>query len=195
MTVRKLFSGMFSAALFCALMAGSAVADQWDQATQVTFSGAVEVPGKVLPAGTYWFTLMNDDADRNIVEIWNADRTRELATILTLVDYRLQPSGKTVLKFEERPSGQAEALEAWFYPGDNYGHEFVYPRTRARELAKQTGRPVLSMRDDLASNITKPATSAKDASVVAMKQAQVGAMNPNGQEVAAATVVQSTPQR
>jgi hypothetical protein len=195
MTACKLFSLMFSAALFCALMAPSAVADQWNQATKLTFSGPVEVPGRVLSAGTYWFTLMNDDTDRNIVEIWNTDRTQELAMILTVPDYRLRPTGKTVLKFEEQPSNQPDALEAGFYPGDNYGHEFVYPQTRARELAKQTGRPVLSMRDDMASNITKPATSAKDPSVVAMKHAQVGAMSPNGQEVDAAAVVQSTPQK
>jgi hypothetical protein len=195
MTAHKLFGVMFSAALFCALMAPSATADQWNQATKLTFSGPVEVPGRVLLAGTYWFTLMNDDTDRNIVEIWNVDRTQELAVILTVPDYRLQPAGKTVLKFGERPSGEPEALQAWFYPGENYGHEFVYPETKARELAKQTGRPVLSMRDDVASNMTKPATSAKDASVVAMKRAQVGAMSPNGQEVSAASVVQSTPQR
>jgi hypothetical protein len=195
MTARKLFSVMFFAPLCCLLMAPTAVADQWNQATKLTFSGPVEVPGKVLSTGTYWFTLMNDDTDRNIVEIWNADRTQELAMILTVPDYRLHPSGKTVLKFEEQPSSQPEALEAWFYPGDDYGHEFVYPETKARELAKRTGRPVLSMRDDVASNITKPATSAKDASVVAMKRAQVGAMNPDGQEVGAATVVQSPPQR
>jgi hypothetical protein len=195
MIAGKVISVMFSVALFCALMAPSAMADQWSQATKLTFSEPVELPGIALPAGTYWFTLMNDDADRNIVEIWNADRTQELATVLTVPDYRLHPSGKTVLKFAERPSSQPEALEAWFYPGDEYGHEFVYPETKARELAKRTGRPVLSMRDDVVSNITTPATSAKDASVVAMKHAQVGAMNPNGQEVSAASVVQSTPQR
>jgi hypothetical protein len=195
MTASKLLSVMFSAALCCLLMAPSAVADRWNQATKLTFSEPIEVPGIALPAGTYWFMLMNDDTDRNIVEVWNADRTQELATILTVPDYRLHPSGKTVLKFEEQPSSQPQALEAWFYPGDDYGHEFVYPQTKARELAKRTGRPVLSMRDDVASNITKPATSAKDASVVAMKRAQVGAMNPDGQEVGVATVVQSTPQK
>lgn len=195
MTARKLFSVMFCAVLFGALMAPGAAADEWNQATKLTFSEPVEVPGTALPAGTYWFTLMNDDSDRNIVEIWNADRTQELATIFTVPDYRLHPSGKTVLKFEERPSSQPEALEAWFYPGDEYGHKFVYSQTRARELAKRTGRPVLSMRDDVVSNATKPATSAKDASIVAMKRAQVSAMNPDGEEVGAATVVQSTPQK
>jgi hypothetical protein len=117
-----------------------------------------------------------------------------LATILAIPDYRLQPAGKTVIKFEERPSNQPEALEAWFYPGDNYGHEFVYPKTRASELAKQVGRPVLSMPNELASNITKPAKSAKEPSVTAMKQAQVKAVNPSGQEIEMAEVVQPKPQ-
>jgi hypothetical protein len=82
------------------------------------------------------------------------------------------------MKFEERPSDQPEALQAWFYPGENYGHEFVYPATRATELAKRVGRPVLSMPDELAANITKPAKSATEPSVVALKQAQVKAANP-----------------
>jgi hypothetical protein len=149
------------------------------------------VPGKVLPAGTYWFTLLQDDPDRNIVQIWNSNQTELLATILTAPDYRLQPKGRTVMKFEERPTNQPEALEAWFYPGDDYGHEFVYPEARARELAKRIGRPVLSMRDELAANITKPAKSAKDASVVAMKQAHVTAITPKGEQTDMAKVVQS----
>jgi len=195
MTTTKLLVVISCLMLFCAISAPSALADEWNQATKLNFSAPVEVPGRVLSAGTYWFTLMRDDPDRNIVQIWNGDRTQLLATILTVPDYRLQPTGKTVLKFEERPSTQPEALRAWFYPGDDYGHEFVYPEHRARELAKRVGQPVLSMRDELSSNITKPAKSAKEPSVAAMKQAHVEAVNPNGQEVSMATVVQQKPHR
>jgi hypothetical protein len=175
--------------LFCALLGPRTMADEWNQATKVTFSGPVEVPGAVLRAGTYWFSLMNDDTDRNIVQIWNADRMHLLATILTVPNYRLQATGKTVIKFEERPSKQPEALRAWFYPDEKYGHEFVYPEAKAKELAKRVGQPVLSMRDELASNITKPAKSANDRSVVALKHAQVTAINPQGEKTAMANVV------
>jgi hypothetical protein len=99
------------------------------------------------------------------VQVWNADRTHLLATILAIPDYRLQLTGKTVIKFSERPSGTPEAIRAWFFPGDNYGHEFGYPEKRATELAKQTARPVLSMPDELASNLTKPAKVATEPSV------------------------------
>src|SRR5579884_295501 len=173
MSVSKLFIAGLCLVLFCALSVPRVKADEWNEATKVTFNEAVEVPAKVFPAGTYWFKLMNDDSDRNIVQIWDADRMHLLATILTIPDYRLTPRGKTVIKFAERPSDQPEALHAWFYPGENYGHEFVYPEARATELAKRVGQPVLSMPNEVASNITKPAKSAKEPPVVAMKQAHV----------------------
>jgi hypothetical protein len=190
----RLISVSFCLVLLCALCAPRLAADEWNQATKFTFKESIEVPGRILSPGTYWFTLLRDDPDRNIVQIWNADRTELLATILAVPDYRLKPKDKTIVKFEERPASKLDALEAWFYPGDTYGHEFVYPESRARELAKRVGRPVLSMRDDLASNITKPAKSAKEPSVVAMKHAQIHAVNPKGEEVNMASAVQTSPQ-
>jgi hypothetical protein len=194
MKVSRLLLVSVCLALFGTVCAPHVRADQWNQATKITFNDSIEVPGRVLVAGTYWFTLLNDNPDRNIVQIWNADRSELLATILTVPDYRLQPKGRTVIEFEERPSSRPEALEAWFYPGDNYGHKFVYPETNAKELAKRTGQPVLSMRDDLSSNITEPAKSAKDPSVAALKHAWVEAVNPDGQEVNMANAAQVSPQ-
>jgi hypothetical protein len=194
MKASRLLLVSFFLALFGIVCAPHVRADQWNQATKETFNEPIEIPGRVLSAGTYWFTLLNDDPDRKIVQIWNSDRMQLLATILTVPDYRLQPKGRTVMKFEERASSSPEALEAWFYPGDNYGHEFVYPETNAKELARRSRRPVLSMRDDLSSNITKSAKSATDPSVIALKHAKVGAVNPKGQEVSMANAVQTSPQ-
>jgi hypothetical protein len=132
---------------------------------------------------------LDDDSDRNIVQIWNADRTKLFATILAIPDYRMKPTGDTVMKFEERPSSQPEALKAWFYPGDLYGQEFVYPKTRATELAKRTGQPVLSMPNEAASGITQPAKSAREPSVTAMKQAHIKSVQPSGQETEVAKAV------
>jgi Protein of unknown function (DUF2911) len=175
--------------LFCGLSAPNARSDEWNQATKLTFSEPVEIPGQALPAGTYWFTLMDNQGDRNVVQVWSADRMHLLATILAIPDYRLQPTGKTVIKFSERPSGTPEAIRAWFYPGDNYGHEFVYPEKRAAELAKQTGRPVLSMTNEMASNLTKPAKAVTDPSVAALKKATVKAVKPSGETVEMAEVI------
>jgi len=190
----SLFAASCVAGLLLGVFTPLAHADQWNQATKLTFSEPVEIPGTVLPAGTYWFTLMPDNPENNVVQVWGADREHLIATILTIPDYRLQPTGKTVIRFEERPSTQPEALRAWFYPGDNYGHEFVYGESRAREIAKRTGQAVLSMRDEDAANITKPAKSVNEPSVQAMKHAQVEAINPSGQEVDKSQAVQETPQ-
>lgn len=155
----------------------SMFADDWDHATKLTFSEPVEVPGHVLEAGTYWFKLAGSESDRNIVQIWNADQTRLVTTILAIPDYRLKVPGKTILSFEERQSGSPEAIHAWFYPGDNFGQEFVYPKTRATQLAQQTSRPVLSMPDE------QP--------VEQVKQAPVKAVNPSGEEIEMTEVVVS----
>jgi len=78
----------------------------------VTFNAPVEVPAKALPAGTYVFKLL-DSTDRNIVQICDKDQQHLLATVVALPEYRLKPSGKPVLQFEERPSGSRPALRAW----------------------------------------------------------------------------------
>jgi hypothetical protein len=178
----KWFVVTFCLVVLCAMAAPSAMrADDWNQATKLTFSGPVEVPGQVLAAGTYWFTLANSDTYRHIVQIWNADRTHLVTTIVAIPDYRTQRKGETVVHFEERPSGQPEAIHSWFYPGSDYGEEFVYPKSRAMQLATQTSRPVLSMANEQASNSAQ------------ITQAAVKAMTPSGEEVEIADVVAAQP--
>lgn len=182
MRPNKLQSIVFSLAMLGAmLLPCSAKADKWNKATKMTFSGPVEVPGMTLPAGTYWFQLMNSNSDRHIVQIWNSDRSQLLTTILAINDYRLQPTGDTVIRFAERPSGSPEAIRAWFYPGDNFGQEFVYPKTRAIQLAQQTAAPVLESQDEQV---------AAAAPVSTIEQAPVKAVNPQGEEVEMAEVIE-----
>ncbi|HUQ95342.1 MAG TPA: hypothetical protein VM120_26930 [Bryobacteraceae bacterium] len=88
---------------------------------------------------------MDSQSNRHIVQIFNDREDRVFATILAIPNYRLQPRGKTVLTFHEMPAGQPEALKEWFYPGDNFGQEFAYPKRRALEIAKITGTTVATM--------------------------------------------------
>jgi hypothetical protein len=175
---------------FCvlALMVSHAKADDFDQKTTFTFSGPVEIPGKVLPAGTYVFKLVEQEGDRDVVQVLNKKENRAFGTFLTISDSRMTPTGKPVITFDERAAGSPEAVKAWFYPGDNYGHEFVYPKARALELAKANSTPVPSMPDELATNTTMPATTMKEQSVVAMKQASLKAQKPDEEEVEIAEV-------
>ena len=110
-------------------------ADEWNKKTVVTFSGPVELPGIVLPPGTYVFKLLDSAADRHIVQVFNKDETKIYTTILAIPNYRLEPTGDTVFTFWEMPPGQPRALRAWFYPGDNFGQEFAYPKSEAVAIA------------------------------------------------------------
>lgn len=163
-------------------------ADQWDQRTVFTFSGPVEIPGQVLLPGTYVFKLADSPADRNIVQVFNKDETHLFGTFLAIPDYRVKPAGKTIITFEERSAGSPEAIRAWFYPGENYGHDFVYPKPKAVALAKANNTPVASMPAELAASTTIPAKTMQEPHVVALKTTPLKAQQPTEQEVEVAEV-------
>jgi len=161
------------------------MADDYNRKTVVTFSGPVEVPGvgaQTLPAGTYVFKILDSQSDRHIVQIFNQDETHLYTTILAIPNYRLKSTSKTVITFRERPAGQPEALRAWFYPGHEWGEEFVYAKSRAIELAKETNQPVLATPIEL-----------NAAPIEALKTAPIVAVDPKGEPVELAQVVEPPP--
>src|SRR6266853_2911535 len=119
--------------LFGAVLAPGARADQWDKKTIVTFNDAVEIPGQVLPAGTYVFRLADSMSNRHIVQIWNADEDQILATIMTIPNTRFETPDDSLFEFDERPGDSPQALKVWFYPGNNTGEEFIYSRYSYRQ--------------------------------------------------------------
>jgi len=163
-------------------------ADEWNQKTVITFSGPVEIPGQVLPAGTYVFKLANSNASRNIVQVFNQDENHVFSTFLAIPDYRMRPSDKTIVTFAERPAGQPEAIKGWFYPGRTSGHEFVYPKAEALALAKANHAPVPSMPTELTADTTNPDATMSGPEVVALNMAPLKAEEPDGREVELAEV-------
>jgi hypothetical protein len=126
MTMKKhILTTAIGLALFGGLLVSNVRADERDKMTTVTFGEPVQVSGTVLPAGTYVFKLLDSESDRNIVEIFNADETQLMKMTEAIPDYHRTTPDKSVFSFEERPSGQPEALKTWFYPGDNYGEQFL----------------------------------------------------------------------
>jgi len=163
-------------------LAPSAKADDWNKKTTFKFSGPVEIPGQILPAGTYVFKLVDSLSDRHIVRISNEREDHVFATILAIPNYRLQPKGKTILTFEEREAGGPEAIRAWFYPGDNFGDEFVYPKVRAVVLAKQYTQPVPSMPTELAVSTVNNTTESAPAPPPQIRKAPLMTQQPTGEE-------------
>jgi hypothetical protein len=128
--------------LAVAALAPNARADEWNKKTIITVNETIQVPGKVLPPGTYVMKLMDSPSNRHIVQIFDKDDQHLETTILAIPNYRLEPTGKTQLQFWETPPGQPKALRAWFYPGDNFGQEFAYPKTEAVQIASTTHQQV-----------------------------------------------------
>jgi hypothetical protein len=196
MTFLKAASTVFCMALVGGLFSPSAKADDYDKKTTITFSGPVEIPPvyitgmRILPAGTYVFKLVNSSSNRHIVQIFNKEQTKIIATVLAIPNYRLVPKDKTVITFNEGVKDRPEAIRAWFYPGANWGEEFVYPKAKAVELAKVTKAPVLALEAEVAVEVAKPE---EPTIVVALQQAPVVAVAPTGETVELAKVVQSEP--
>jgi hypothetical protein len=197
--VKTVATTVFGLALMGAVVAPSAKADEWNRKTVMTFSGPVEIPGvhlkgwAILPAGTYVFKILDSQSDRHIVQIFNQGETQCYATILAIPNYRLTATGKTVVTFRERPAGQPEALRAWFYPGRQWGEEFVYPKAQAITLAKETNTAVLFTPAEIPVEVAEPIKTAEEPVVVQMKQAPVMAVQPTGEEVELTKVVTPPP--
>jgi len=186
--MKQLVLAVASIGLLGVAIAPSARADEWNKKTILTVNETIQVPNKVLPPGKYVIKLLDSPSNRHIVQIFDGDETHLLTTILAIPNYRLQPTGKTVFGFWETPPGQPKALRAWFYPGDDYGHQFVYPKPKALELAKANNTPVPSMPADLAPNTTKPAATVKEPHIVAMSKGPLKAQKPTQEEVEIAEV-------
>jgi hypothetical protein len=75
-------------------------------------------------------------SDHNIVQIFSEDTTGKeglVGTLMAVPDYMEETPNKTVVHFEERPSGSPEAIHSWFYPAENTGWEFIYPRKESQQ--------------------------------------------------------------
>jgi hypothetical protein len=141
MIKRKLFVVGLALGLLAILPA--ARASEEDQATKLTFSQSVQLPGRVLAAGTYWFVI-EPTADAGIVRIFNSDKSILYASLQTASAEHLQPVEKTEITFAARRGMQPEAIVTWFYPGSTMGHEFIYSKQQEKEIARDKQHVVIT---------------------------------------------------
>jgi hypothetical protein len=163
------------AAALTMLLAPGARADEWNKKTILTFSGPVQIPGATLPAGTYVFKLADIPGNRHVVQVFDKDEKKIYTTLLAIPNDRVEPTDKPVILFAERASGSPEAVKVWYYPGERVGNEFVYPKSQAMRIAKETHQRVLAMNDE--------ASASNTAGIVpeSMKSADLGYFDENGQ--------------
>jgi hypothetical protein len=168
--MKHLVLAVASIGLLGVAFAPSAHADEWNKKTILTVNEEIQVPNKVLPPGKYVIKLLDSPSNRHVVQIFDGDETHLLTTILAIPNYRLQPTGKTVFGFWETPPGQPKALRAWFYPGDNFGQEFAYPKSAAVQIAASAHTAVPTTEVTEASDL---ATAAVTTTPAPQEEAQV----------------------
>jgi hypothetical protein len=163
-------------------MAPIAKADEWNKKTLLTVKEPIQIPqccgpNIVLQPGNYTFKLLDSSADRHIVQVFDSN-DHIITTILAINNYRLRPTSESTFTFWEVPAGQAPALRAWFYPGDNFGQEFAYPKDMSAQIASSA-------------KMTVPTVTA--ASVEEYKTAPVVATDETGNTAGLDTAVYTPP--
>jgi hypothetical protein len=142
MKIHKMYIAVGLIIAFTLFVELAAHADETDQATEITFNQRIEVPGQVLPAGTYLFKLA-DTAELNTVQIFSPDRTHSYATLPTIPTEANQLSGDTTVALAEQGAGKPDVLLKWFYRGQRTGHEFVYSTRLEKEIAQDRQQTVV----------------------------------------------------
>lgn len=159
-------------AVMTLFVAPNARADEWNKRTYLTFSGPVQIPGATLPAGTYLFQLADPDSARHVVEVASKDGTKVYGMFITIPNDRLDTPDNNVVMFSESPAGTPQAIQAWWYPGDRSGEEFVYPKNQAMRIAKANHRDVLATEAN--------ASGSESDRLKALRGSDVGRVNENG---------------
>jgi len=169
-SIRKVALACMTAAMVT--MSVNAGAQTRNQDTFFTFSQAVELPKTTLPAGTYFFQLMDSDSNRHIVKVMSQDRKQLHATLMAIPYYSNRPPDDPQVRFLETPAANgvaaSNAIKIWFYPGNSIGHEFIWPRDKAMQLAKATGQPVLTTKtEEESSELMRVDSTGAEAAVAA----------------------------
>jgi hypothetical protein len=164
------------AAILSAAMAITAVSPQnpgleWNKKSTFIADQQVEFPGLVLEPGTYIVRLSENDEKRSVVEILSANEAQLLASVIAVPDHRLRPEGSEEFTFHQTKAAGPRAVQSWYFAGDLVGLEFVYPKMRAKELARQSDGHVMAS---------------------GMKDGMIYAVTPNGKEVVIETAITQT---
>ena len=94
----------------------------------VTFDHPVEVPGKVLPAGTYVFKTSDND---ELVQVFSANNKGIFATFYAIPAYRSEMhNDDSFVQLSKTAARAPQEIEGLFVAGRTIGYQFLYPATK-----------------------------------------------------------------
>lgn len=120
----------------------------------INLTEPLDVGGTVLQPGEYNIIVVPGRVDRNMLQVWNIDKTNLLTTLLS-VPHVEGPSEVRVPNsryiYYPASEGSPRALRTWFASNtpNSGGHDIVYPKARATELAARVAEPVVAIPDEV----------------------------------------------
>jgi hypothetical protein len=134
--------------------------DSGRQAT-VTIQSPEQVPGSVLPAGTYVFKQTGMQSGWFIVQIYNNDGSALVTTVLAYPNPKVASNGLNFVTYPANGSGSIPAMEGVVFAGDSTVEQFAYPKTAADQIgeANHTRIPTTGTDDAYPSALPDAATS------------------------------------
>lgn len=167
----KVLWALAGAAAAVVMTVGIARADSFDKRTVFTFDRPISLPGVTLPAGEYLFRIVDTTTSRRVIQVLSGDGKTPYAMLHSIPEIRRDASGKPEVRFMETAKGHPSPVKTWWYPQETTGYEFIYPKSQARELAKEVKEPILTTKVET----TKPEE---------VKTAELEWFTPKGEEVA-----------
>ena len=132
------------AGLACLLFGGGFLFASESWRSPLTLGEKTQIPGGELAPGKYMVRVLDTNTTRKVVQFMSEDETKVFATVMAVPDYRVTVAPEGQFIFFQRAEGMPQALKGWFYPVNNYGIEFVYPKVEAMPLAQTRHEEVLA---------------------------------------------------
>ena len=116
---------LFALATLAIVTPRSASAQGLVTGTIAIFDQPVEIPGQVLPAGTYAFVQKGS----TIVQVWDKDQSKLFATLITnAAEQSRFADERQEFEFESAGPSRPAELKAWFKDGESLGRAFIYEK-------------------------------------------------------------------
>jgi hypothetical protein len=148
--------------LFTLTCGGPALAQDWQtDASTLHVVEPLRVPGAVLEPGTYRIRVVDEQSDRNIVQVTDVDERTVYATMIATPHVARRGRPDTEFVYDKDADGNPMALRSWWAPNDPYGQDLVYTPAENAELARLAERIPAShgSRVAFARNASGPAAS------------------------------------
>ncbi len=164
-TIGWLLAGTSMAMILAAAgIAGSqqASAQQPTNAAELYVGEPLDVGGTMLQPGTYRIEVVRLEENRNMLQVKSEDGMTLYTTVLSIPHDTVAGEVMPETRFVYFPAvaGVPRVLRTWYEQDRSSGHDIVYPKARALELAATLNQPMIAMPTETkqADYVTAPLT-------------------------------------